>query len=463
MAKDKRRDSSAPYFVLLVLGIILIALLLYIVPFRYGLNRTVEFTPTGDPLDNPLTGYAPWAENQEECADSQLVYIQLRWADWEPQEGVYDIEGLEERCHIAQWKAEHKNAVLRFVCDVPGKEAHVDIPGWLFSRTQDGAYYDGELGKGYSPDYANETFLERHQLAVQALANYCNQDDFVAFVELGSLGHWGEWHTDVSGGAPPMPEEEVCNAYVLHYSDSFHNARLLTRRNYSLAMEGGMGLYNDMTGDAKATQEWLGWLKNGGTQTSEGDPLTLTPVERFWDKAPVGGEFTSEVPQEDLLGRWYADTLESVESGHMTFLGPKCPEGDLKDSEAAQAIRERLGYRFYISKLQTEYSFASGDLVCTLTWDNVGLGGFYWQWPVTLYVYDKDGQLTFWETVDLDLRDLTPEAQIETVSHIPFTDAFREGYEVGIGISSNQRTQPVRLAMEGELRDDVQIIYRFEG
>ena len=171
---------------------------------------------------------------------------------------------------------------------------------------------------------------------------------------------------------------------------------------------------------------------------------------------------TSAIPMEELLGRWMADTMESVESMHLSFIGPHCPDGELKDSAAAQTLRERLGYRYYISHVETEYSFASDDLIVRLTWDNAGLSPLYWNWPVTMYVYDKDGKLTFWENVDIDLRDLTPDEQIETETHIPLTETFRQGFRVGIGINSPEEADlRIRLAMEAETENDVQIVYTF--
>lgn len=463
MAERAQSHSTIPYIVIIVLGMILIGLLLYIIPFRYGLNASVDFTVSDEPLDNPLTGYAPKAGDEEECEDSRLVYIELLWADWEPSMDKYDIEGLEEKWHIKRWKAEGKNAVLRFICDKPGEEEHIDIPAWLYERTRDGAFYDGEYGKGYCPDYGNSLFRERHALAVAALADYCNQDDFVAYVELGSLGHWGEWHTNEGSGALPMPAPEICNDYILDYTDHFRNARLMTRRNYAIAVEGGLGLYNDMTGHVESTQRWLGWLRDGGTQETAGEPLKLLPVERFWDIAPVGGELTSSIEKEDLLGRWLDDTMETVESTHMSFIGPACPTGELKDSDAAQKLRERLGYRLYISHLETAYAFGSNQLEVRMTWSNAGLAPLYWEWPVMMYIYDNSGRPVYWESVDIDLRELTPGEKIETLSHIPFTDVFRQGFQIGIGIESPDMSRKIMLAMEGEVRDGAKVIYSFDS
>ena len=90
--------------------------------------------------------------------------------------------------------------------------------------------------------------------------------------------------------------------------------------------------------------------------------LELLPEGHFWDDAPVGGEFGGDRSDEDLLGRWKDETMECVESTHMSFIGPHCPTGELKDSDAAQELRERLGYRLYISHLDTAYAFGRNEL-----------------------------------------------------------------------------------------------------
>lgn len=461
MADNRQKSLTVAYIIIFVLGLVIIGLLLYIVPYRYRLNYVETYSESDVELQNPLTGYAPPASNEEECAGSQLVYIELRWADWEPQDGVYDIESLETRYHIARWKEEGKNAVLRFVCDIPGKTEHMDIPAWLYTVTADGQYYDASFGKGYCPNYENEFFRQKHKAAIQALASYCNQDNFVAYVELGSLGHWGEWHTDTGAGALLMPDRDICTEYVLDYSDSFYNARLLMRRNYQIAVEGGLGLYNDMAGQTEATDEWLSWLRDGGSYETSGESLTLVPRENFWENTPVGGELTSEYSMEELLSKRMNDTLEDVELSHMTFIGPNCPSGELRDSSGAKTIRQRLGYRIYISQLETKYSFADDRLNVYLTWSNTGLAPLYWDWPATMYVYNKDGKLEYWETIDMNLSELVPGKKIVTESHIPFTDLFRQGFQIGIGITSSDQRQHVQLAMDGEQKENVQVIYTF--
>lgn len=459
---DKRISSKIPYVLIVVLGLAIAGLLLYILPYRYNLNRTVAYEESNELLENPLIGFAAPAENEEEGEKNNLVYIGLTWAEWEPKQDTYDIEALEEKFHIEKWKKENKHAVLRFICDIPGEEKHKDIPDWLYQKTKDGSYYEMAYGAGYSPDYSNRFFQERHAKAIKVLAEYCNKDEFVAYVELGSLGHWGEWHTNTDEGVQDLPDADTCWQYVLDYSDNFHNVQLLMRRNYVMVSDGGLGLYNDMTGHKEDTEEWLDWINNGGSYETSGEELEYVPIENFWETGPVGGEMTSEYSMEELLDDRFQETLSLIQKTHMTFIGPNCPQGEERESSAALSLLDRLGYRFYISELRTQFSFADNQLDVFLTWENAGLAPIYWDWPVTMYVYNKSGELKYWESIDFSLSELMPGEELVTESHIPFTDLFRQGFQIGIGITSPNEKEHIQLAMDVEKTGNVQIIYTYD-
>ena len=44
---------------------------------------------------------------------------------------------------------------------------------------------------------------------VNALGEHFGRDGLVSYIELGSLGHWGEWHVNISAGIQSLPEESV--------------------------------------------------------------------------------------------------------------------------------------------------------------------------------------------------------------------------------------------------------------
>ena len=69
--------------------ILFVALALFvIIPRMYNLSVSLDFqedTEAGH--DNPLTGYAPWGDDEKLAQDSRLVYMDVTWAEWEPREG----------------------------------------------------------------------------------------------------------------------------------------------------------------------------------------------------------------------------------------------------------------------------------------------------------------------------------------------------------------------------------------
>ena len=257
-----------------------------------------------------------------------------------------------------------------------------------------------------------------------------------------------------------MPSAETCWDYVLAYSEQFENVRFLMRRSYVQAVDAGLGLYNDVLGDREQTDRWLDWTVNGGSQETSGDALPILAYEGFWERAPVGGELTSSPGPEALLQDGLSELLEQVERSHMTFVGPNCPDVEEYDL-AYDAVLRRLGYRYYISRLSTAFSFSENALTLELDWENAGQAPLYWDWPVMVKVFDSEDRLVYYETLELKLSELLPGKQITTTTSIPYLDDFRDGMSIGIQIHSYDGDDIVLLAMEAEEGEDCQIIYSY--
>ncbi|WP_175456548.1 DUF4832 domain-containing protein [Oribacterium sp. KHPX15] len=462
MAKHKRLIQ---YIKILVLATA-ICLLMFYIKSKSNYNINATFSSDNTLYDNPLIGFAPMADEPDLCENSKFVYIKLTWADWEPEEGHYNIEGLEEMYNIQKWKSEHKHAVLRLICDIPGLESHMDIPEWLYSKTPTGTFYDTKMGKGYSPDYSDAVFREYHRKALEALAEYCNRDHFVSFVQLGSLGHWGEWHAKGNDGEHLMPGQDVCSEYAGLYSELFTNSICMTRRNYDFAIDLDMGVFNDMVGHSEDTAEWLDWLNNGGTQNTSGQELNFKPFSTIGLTRPVGGEFTSSVPMEEILGNGLGDVLQYVTTSRMTFIGPKVPDfTDKVNFAACDSILRRMGYRIYLSRLKMLYNYSSNTLNMSLSFRNSGNAGFYFDWPVTMVIFDKDKNRVFWQGLDLDLRTLSKDDDVTTTVSVPFSDKISDEFYVGIHVTDYDGTDNVTLAQfpaeDITYIDDVQIVYHY--
>lgn len=67
-----------------------------------------QFQKSQEIFGNPLMGYAPsaWYENVSE--DISLLYMDITWAELEPEEGVYAWDSIEEENQIKQVEKRRK-------------------------------------------------------------------------------------------------------------------------------------------------------------------------------------------------------------------------------------------------------------------------------------------------------------------------------------------------------------------
>ena len=228
-------------------------------------TKTRTYAADDSAFPNAQIGYAPMIDTAE-AGDAALRYLELTWREAEPEEGVYAWEAISEKYDFASLREQGIHLVLRFVCDVPGQETHLDIPDWLYAQTKDGSWYDTDYGKGYSPNYANVVFRAAHHRVLYALAEFLGTDGFASYVELGSLGHWGEWHIKSEDGLVSMPDETIRDEYAADYLAAFPTAKLLMRRPFRFAAEQSLGLYKK--------PPWSGW---DGSQRVAGTAATPMP------------------------------------------------------------------------------------------------------------------------------------------------------------------------------------------
>lgn len=418
--------------------------------FWLSRRKTVkEYKESQTTFGNPLMGYARNAWYNDVSEDISLLYVDITWAELEPEEGVYAWEAIEEKNQFARWKKEGKHLVLRFVCDIPGNTEHMDIPEWLYEKSgKAGKWYDGEYGKGFAPDYENSTIISCHEQAVKALGARFGQDGLISYIELGSLGHWGEWHVNYGEGIQRIPGEEIREKYILPWIEAFPDAMILMRRPFAAAKKYGFGLYNDMTGHPQGTQSWFDWINNGGDYDQTGEKNAIVSMKDFWKTAPSGGEFTSSLSMEEMMDTNLSETVELIREAHTTFLGPKIPDEDYADEY--KEVLKNMGYRLWISKAEIKSTRNSSHL--ELTWENSGVAPLYKDWPVYVYIEDDTGKLVEKRKIPMEISSVLP-GEKKVTSIMLETDRLNslleKGYRLAVGIEDPMTETPsVRFAME---------------
>ena len=425
-----------------------------------------RFAPekTDAALLSPGMGYAPWANSDEaEEMETTLVYVELRWADWEPTEAFYDVDYVNEEYRLDLYRGQGRQVVFRFICDNPTESDHIDIPDWLYTATGgDGYHYSTGYGCGYSPNYRNETFIAAHAKAIQALGEAFGEDDFFCYVELGSLGHWGEYHVNISEGLPPLPNYDIRNEYIKPYLTAFPNARFMTRYPLVETVKYGFGLYNDMTGDPEETDYWLSQMV-GGIWEQTGLPEQGNTIDA-WKTQPIGGEFASSQSDSYYLHDNLSVTLEMLRASHQTFIGPKIivNETSVDYSSASQAILTTIGYRFFVSEAIVD---ASGEdmILVSIALENEGIAPIYNDYAFQITLWD-DEENVVWvsELGDIQIEQLLPnESQTGTIK-INREDLDDDTFYTLTASIVNAKGEPfIPMAMQNEIAANEYIIGQF--
>lgn len=369
------------------------------------------FTPvqSNAVLLSPGMGYAPWADADEtETMETTLVYVELRWAEWEPTEGVYDVDFVMDEFNLDTYRAQDRQVVFRFVCDEPGDADHIDIPEWLYLKTGDGQHYATDYGMGYSPNYANETFIQAHARAIEALGYAFGGDDFFHYIELGSLGHWGEYHVNVAQGVSPLPYYDVRERYIAPYMTAFPAAHYMMRYPLLETTKHGFGLYNDMTGDPGETEYWLAQMQ-GGVWEQTGLPEQSNCVDT-WKHAPVAGEYASTYADSYFLHDNLSETLELLRRSHQSIIGPKIivDESEEDYAAASQQVLTTIGYRFTATQVTIDLA-EENAIGIRVQLGNNGCAPIYDPCGLRLQLYDHDGECIWSQRMeDVDLCQLLP-------------------------------------------------------
>lgn len=462
----KKRIVS-PYLILLILLVITLVGLWLFYPYSIGSRQVISFRPDTLPHLNPFIGWAPWATSKNILQPHSLVYADLTWRDLEPEKGVYNFQGFEEKNSLEKWRTQGKRVVFRFLLDVPGKEDHLDIPDWLYEETgKDGVHYNLSYGKGYSPNYSHPTLIKAHQNVIKAIGDRYGQDDFFFYVELGSLGHWGEWHVRFDKGLPPIPKEAIRNEYVQHYINAFPNSFLLLRRPFNIAKQYGLGIYNDMTGDPEATEEWLTWINEGGDYSQTGEQLALSAMPEQWQIAPIGGEQTGSLEDVVLYEHALQQTLNLLTQSHASFIGPRGAY-DIAPSDPLQLgideIIKTLGYRLYISQVNLPNEVLWGrNIRGKIEIRNEGIAPFYANWPLKIYLQNSDGDVIHETTSDFALRTILPASSKEINFVLPIKNLPPGEYRVGLAIIDPLTQEPaVEFAQTGAEAGSVFVVGSF--
>ncbi len=153
-------------------------------------DKVVMFEGAPGPLDNPPKGWCVYADPAIRQPYA-MTFQYVSWKESEPREG---------ECRFAEWErkawdapgAKGKRVVLRVWIDYPSLPS--GLPDWAKEKGVTTTRYVEE-GGGESPDYAHPVLRTGLERLIRAMGARYDKNERVAFIQMGLLDHWGEWHT----------------------------------------------------------------------------------------------------------------------------------------------------------------------------------------------------------------------------------------------------------------------------
>jgi len=402
------------------------------------------------PLDNPLKGYCLYTNAGEIHRPYSMVFQYVSWKELEPIEGRYAFEAWEKK----KWshpRANGKHVVLRVYVDYPGKSS--GLPDWLRAKGVTEKDYRAH-GGGKSPDYNHPQMMLALERLIAAMGKRYNTHPRVAFIQLGLLGFWGEWHTYPRGElfASEATQHRVLRAYL----KAFPNKQLMARyADGALAKYQSIGFHDDMfPEDTDNGKDWsfLARMRRSGHIDS-------------WKQRVVGGEMVPNGAKKWLGKRWEF-TQEMANRSHFSWVGPYGPALEAKTSDdfiahSDQLVRQ-MGYQFRLTEVRHSQSVVPGaQCKVVLQGVNEGVAPFYYPWPIKLAWLDD--QRTVLSSVQLkdDVRKWLPgKFEIQATLPAPTKSGT---YQLGFGIEDLWKKKPaIRLANDLPVKEGWTVLGKVE-
>jgi hypothetical protein len=406
-----------------------------------------RFEETDALLANPGRGWMSFERRPR--SDSRLpysvAYLRLDWMRLEPAEGEYDWYPLEAA--IAAWKPRGASVALRVMTTNPHSSGYYSSPKWLFDAGCRGFEYvrgDDDVAAGaeaitrIEPDYADPIYLTKHGAFLDALGQRWDGHPDVEFLDIGSYGLWGEWHT--SHPAPVEVRRQILDAYLR----AFPRTLLLMLSGeielLGYALEHGTGLRRDGVGSPWHARNWV------GSKTYAGVP----GMGEAWNRAPVVFEFFGNYGYLQQRGWSFEDALRFVREQHAALVLDNLGELPPEAMPAIEEVARVAGYRFVLREVAHAPEARRGrSLRVRMSWANVGVAKLYRPFTLQVLLLNADGTPAIRHAAAADPRDWLP-GQHEVTETLALPQTLGPGeYLLAVALvdPAGQRP-PLRLAID---------------
>jgi hypothetical protein len=397
-----------------------------------GKIMIARFRETDSVFANPGQG---WMSSR---FPSTIKYIRLGWADFEPAPGKYDWSKIDDA--IASAKKKGGKVALRIMTCSPHSSGYYTSPKWLFDEGCKSFEYlvggDDPTSGGariprIEPDYSDPIYLLRHGEFIKALGEKYDESSDIEFLDIGSYGYWGEWHTP--NPAPVSIRKKIVDMYI----QAFKHTPLVFMSDdaevLGYAIEKGAGIRRDGVGSRWHEQNWIGSAKYSAVKG----------MEDVWKHAPIVFEWYGNYDYILQRGWSFDSAIVFMLNNHVTLINDNIGSVPSDKMPQIERLSRFAGARFVLNEINHEKSVRKGSsLNITMKWNNKGAGKVYKPYLLRFFLLDSGNRIVFTYDSSADPLSWFPgEFNIKESIKVPETMSAGS-YKLAIALVNKIADQP---------------------
>lgn len=370
------------------------------------------------------------------------MYFRLAWSYLEPKEGEYNWKLIDTL--IEKWTRWGHTVSFR----ITSKETGIvyATPEWVRLAGAKGNFVnhpDLKI-KAWAPEYDDPVFLQKLNNFHKAFAEKYDGRPWVEYVDIGSLGDWGETHTAYSGWKD-IPVE-IVKKHIDLYKRWYKKTTLIISDDaigqrdtddgadyiiFDYALKNGIGFRDDSPN--------VTWYKNLGF-----GPSCIRTPELFsatYKKIPVvlESDHYGDVVKDNMWNKGQG-LLKAIYETHASLVGfHYYPREWLRENYTyAKKITNIAGYWYFpkFAMLPDTLRKNSNYNYLRLTWENHGVAPAYHKFILSVaFIAKTDGQIFRQELVHSDCRNWLPGENIAEQHSLTVHDNMHKGvYDIAISL-----------------------------
>ena len=287
-----------------------------------------------------------------------IVYLRLPWSWLEPEEGVYNWQAIDTPAQ--QWI--DRGGQISFRITVSETMQDGATPAWMLKSGAkivrwnwvEGPKADGKYWECVPDD---PIFLEKFGNFLKAFAARYDGRREVAFVDVGSLGIWGEGHTARTIRLTPEETDRIARLHTELHLKHFRRTPVVVGDDFTI------GTRKTQTSPMMdwALAQGLAWRDDSIIVGNPNDPDY--PDSDWWYHEKQGRAFSEKAPvvlefghYQTLKGwnNWNVEKLaEAVERHRASYLSIHGNPHEIlrENKKVVEALARRVGYRFQVREV----------------------------------------------------------------------------------------------------------------